>query len=219
MKAVVILSGGMDSATVLALAVKTHGKENVLTLTFNYSSKHNAQENEFARLLAHHYGVPNTKIDLPFVNDLFKSDLLQSGGDIPEGHYADPSMKRTVVPFRNGIMLAIAAGYAESKDAKFLYLGAHAGDHAVYPDCRAEWTKAMSEAIRLGGYLGVELLSPFVHVSKTDIARLGQALEVPYELTYSCYKGGEKHCGLCGTCFERKEAFRESGVYDPTEYQ
>lgn len=218
-KAVVILSGGMDSAVVLAYAVATFGAENVETLTFNYGSKHNAEENRRAKKLAKHYRVPNTLVRMPFVNQLFASDLLKSGGEIPEGHYADESMKRTVVPFRNGIMLAIAAGFCESREAKHLLLGAHAGDHAIYPDCRREWTDAMAEAIRLGGYLGVSLLAPFVHITKTDLCRLGGKLRVPFQKTYSCYKGGKLHCGKCGTCTERMEAFRDSGVADPTRYE
>lgn len=216
MKALVILSGGMDSATVLAYAKTIH--EEVETLTFNYGSKHNERENRSAVDLSDHFQVKNQIVKLPFVNELFKSDLLKSGGEIPEGHYADVSMKRTVVPFRNGIMLSIAAGYAESIGAKAIYLGAHAGDHAIYPDCRPEWTQAMAKAILLGGYGEVALLSPFVEITKAAICRLGAKLMVPFEKTYSCYKGEEKHCGKCGTCVERKEAFDQADIIDPTPY-
>ena len=148
----------------------------------------------------------------------FKSDLLKTGGDIPEGHYADPSMKKTVVPFRNGIMLSIAAGYAESLDADAIVLGNHFGDHAVYPDCRVDFINPMKEAIEKGTYKGIKLLSPFDTIDKTEIARIGHALNFPFELTYSCYNGEDKHCGKCGTCFERKEAFQLAGIKDPTEY-
>ncbi len=127
-------------------------------------------------------------------------------------------MKRTVVPFRNGIMLAIAAGFAESIGANHLVLGNHAGDHAVYPDCREDFTAPMSAAIKAGTYAEITIVRPFEKVTKTDICRIGNELGVPYKLTYSCYKGGEKHCGKCGTCFERIEAFRDSGVTDPTLY-
>lgn len=216
LKALVVLSGGMDSATALALAMKDYGE--VATITFNYGSKHNDRENACAKALADHYGVPNVLVELPFVNELFDSDLLKSGGDIPEGHYADPSMKRTVVPFRNGIMLAIAAGYAESVGAHVVMLGNHAGDHAIYPDCRGDFTKPMAEAIEAGTYARVKLVRPFEGISKTYIAHVGEKLGVPYELTWSCYKGGEHHCGRCGTCYERQEAFREAGVPDPTVY-
>lgn len=217
-KAVVVLSGGMDSAVALAQAVQEYGRDNVSTLTFNYGSKHNAKENLCAALLSNFYGVPNKLVTLP-LNGLLKSDLLLSGGDIPEGHYADPSMKRTVVPFRNGIMLAVAAGYAESEGASVLILGNHAGDHAIYPDCREEFTAPMSAAIRAGTYTGVTVRRPFEKNTKTAIANLGCVLGVPFELTWSCYKGEAKHCGKCGTCYERREAFREAGVGDPTVYE
>lgn len=219
MKALVVLSGGMDSSVALAKAVKEFEKENVETITFNYGSKHNDRENEAAKELAAYYGVKNTLVRMPFVNELFKSDLLKSGGEIPEGHYADPSMKRTVVPFRNGIMLSIAAGYAESIEAQKLYLGNHAGDHAIYPDCRTEFAEPMAAAIKHGTYANVELVRPFEQMTKTAIAVIGKTLNVPFEKTYSCYKGGEKHCSKCGTCFERKEAFADSGIPDPTEYE
>lgn len=219
MKALVILSGGMDSTTALAHAVGLHGAQNVETLTFNYGSKHNDRENISAKLIAEHYGVKNHLVALPFINDLFKSDLLKSGGDIPEGHYEDPSMKRTVVPFRNTIMLSIAAGYAESIEADLLYLGNHAGDHAIYPDCRQEYVDAMAKVCVLGGYRAIHLMSPFCKATKTGIARYGAMLSVPYHLTYSCYKGNDKHCGKCGTCCERIEAFKQAVVLDPTEYE
>jgi 7-cyano-7-deazaguanine synthase len=216
-KIVVVLSGGMDSATALAWAIGAYGRDNVLTLTFNYGSKHNERENACAAALARYYRVPNRLVHLP-LDGLFKSDLLKSGGDIPDGHYADPSMKRTVVPFRNGIMLAIAAGYAESEGATALILGNHAGDHAIYPDCREEFTVPMSVAIEAGTYARITIKRPFEQITKTGIAELGARLGVPYDLTWSCYKGGESHCGTCGTCHERREAFRDSGVPDPTTY-
>lgn len=217
MKALVVLSGGMDSATALALLV-SQGHE-VEAITFNYGSKHNAQEGLTAKELAAHYGIKRTLVDLPFINELFKSDLLKSGGEIPEGHYADPVMKKTVVPFRNGIMLAIAAGFAESIGADMLILGNHAGDHAVYPDCRPEFADAMADAINHGTYKEILLSRPFENISKGDIVVEGVKLGVPYHLTYSCYKGEAVHCGKCGTCYERKEAFRDAGVNDPTLYK
>lgn len=218
MKTIIVLSGGMDSSTALAWS-KNEGHELVGAVNFQYGSKHNLKERLAAVSVAGHYQIPLTFVDLPFVNDLFKSDLLKSGGEIPEGHYADPSMKRTVVPFRNGIMLSIAAGFAESVEADAVVLGNHFGDHAVYPDCREEFVTPMALAIEKGTYAGIKLLSPFKSISKTDIAKFGHDLNVPFALTWSCYKGGDKHCGKCGTCFERIEAFRESGVQDPTEYE
>jgi 7-cyano-7-deazaguanine synthase len=216
MKVVVVLSGGMDSTAALAWAKKFH--EVVGTLTFNYGSKHNAQENVAAANVATRMGVPWRICTLP-LDGLLRSDLLKSGGDIPEGHYADPSMKRTVVPFRNGILLSVAAGYAESIGAEGLVLGNHAGDHAIYPDCREEFTRPMSEAIEAGTYGRIRVLRPFEKLTKADIAKGGTELGAPFELTYSCYNGREKHCARCGTCYERKEAFCVAGIPDPTVYE
>ncbi len=204
----------MDSTTALAWAKQQH--EVVGCVNFQYGSKHNDQEYSAAQKVADHYGVQIFYVALPFDN--FKSDLLKTGGEIPEGHYADPSMKRTVVPFRNGIMLSFAAGLAESIGAEALALGNHFGDHAIYPDCRKSFIEPMARAIEEGTYAKIKVLSPFCELSKTHVATLGQSLGVPFELTYSCYKGQAEHCGKCGTCFERKEAFKESGVTDPTVY-
>lgn len=214
-KAVVTLSGGLDSATLLYWSAKRY---DVSALTFDYGSKHNERELAAAREIAHMLGIRHTVIRLPFVNELFKSDLLRSGGKIPEGHYEDSSMRSTVVPFRNGIMLSIAAGFAESVETKTVLYAAHAGDHAVYPDCRPDFLKAMAEAARAGTYLNVEIKDPFIGLHKKDVVILGNELGVPFDLTYSCYKGGELHCGKCGTCVERREAFELAGIPDPTEY-
>ncbi len=158
-------------------------------------------------------------IGLGFINELFASDLLQSGGEIPDGHYEEVSMKQTVVPFRNGIMLSIAAGFAESVGAGGLVIAAHAGDHAIYPDCRETFMQSMGDAIRLGTYAEVELLRPFIHFTKAQIAARGHELGVDFAKTWSCYKGKEIHCGTCGTCVERREAFEVAGVPDPTVYE
>lgn len=218
-KKLVILSGGMDSSTVLAWVLQKVDGANVETVTFNYGSKHNAQENKAAQNIAKHYGVKNTLIKLDFMRDHFKSNLLKNGGDIPDGHYADQSMKKTVVPFRNGILMAIAAGFAESIEADEIYLGNHTGDHAIYPDCRATFTQPMEEAIYNGTYRKIKAVFPFGEMNKTDLCRIGGELHVPYHLTYSCYKGSEIHCGTCGTCTERKEAFQDANVADPTLYR
>lgn len=218
MKTLIVLSGGMDSAAAIAF-IKAEGHEVVGGIHFQYGSKHNAKELIAARAIAEHYKIPLHVVALPFVNELFKSDLLKSGGDVPEGHYEDLSMKRTVVPFRNGIMLSIAAGLAESLEADSVTLGNHAGDHAIYPDCRAEFVEPMALAIERGTYRNIKMLSPFVKLSKGQIAKFGSHLEVPFYLTWSCYKGGNRHCGKCGTCVERIEAFKLGGVKDPTEYE
>jgi 7-cyano-7-deazaguanine synthase len=152
------------------------------------------------------------------MNELFKSDLLKSGGEIPDGHYEEESMRQTVVPFRNGIMLSIAAGIAESAGVEGLVIAAHAGDHAIYPDCRESFMRAMDEAICEGTYARVKVLRPFIKMDKGQIARRGHELGVDFSKTWSCYKGGEIHCGTCGTCIERREAFLLAKVDDPTMY-
>jgi 7-cyano-7-deazaguanine synthase len=217
MKAAVLLSGGMDSVTVLYHAMTEH--EVTETLSFDYGSKHNHREIPFARHHAEKLGVRHTVIPLGFVGEYFASDLLQSGGAIPDGHYEEESMKRTVVPFRNGIMLSIAAGFAESRGAEALVIAAHSGDHAIYPDCRELFMKVMSDAIHLGTYAGLQVLRPFISLTKAAIASRGVELGVDFAQTWSCYKGRALHCGTCGTCVERREAFLLAGLTDPTVYE
>jgi 7-cyano-7-deazaguanine synthase len=217
MKVCVLLSGGMDSVAAFYEVLGTH--EVAACLSFDYGAKHNAREIPFAKLHADRAGVLHQVIPLDFMNRLFKSDLLQSGGDIPEGHYAEESMKQTVVPFRNGIMLAIATGYAESIGAGGLVIAAHSGDHAIYPDCREPFMQAMATAMGEGTYAKIQLLRPFIAMDKTAIARRGAELGIDFSETWSCYKGGEIHCGTCGTCVERREAFILAGLPDPTRYE
>lgn len=215
-KTLVLLSGGMDSTAAFYWALREH--EVVGAISFDYGSKHNDCEIQCARIHAEKAGIHHDVVALPFVNELFDSDLLKSGGDIPEGHYADETMKRTVVPFRNGIMLAIACGVAESRGAESLVIAAHSGDHAIYPDCREPFMQAIADAMREGTYARISLLRPFIHLDKTAIAKLGHDLGIDFAETWSCYKGGEQHCGLCGTCVERREAFQQAGLTDPTVY-
>ncbi len=216
MKVVVLVSGGIDSTTALYHAAEEH--EVTGALSFDYASKHNHQEIPLAVWHAKKLGVPHRLIRLSFIDELFESSLLQSGGPIPDGHYEDETMRQTVVPFRNGIMLAIACGFAESQGAEALVIAAHAGDHAIYPDCRSEFMETFASAMRLGTYAGIQLLRPFIDTDKTGIVRRGAELGVDFRQTWSCYKGLETHCGTCGTCVERKEAFEQSGVPDPTVY-
>lgn len=212
---VIILSGGMDSVTLLYAK-----KEDIaLAVTFDYGSNHAAKEIECARWHCKKLGIEHIIIPLTFMHQYFKSSLLAGGDAIPEGHYADKNMKSTVVPFRNGIMLSIACGLAESRELKKVYIANHAGDHDIYPDCRATFIESMSEAMSYGTYEHIQVAAPFTSKNKGDIARIGTELGVDYTHTYSCYKGGEKHCGKCGTCVERKEAFELAGVADPTEYE
>lgn len=217
MKAVVLLSGGMDSVTAFHHVRREH--EVVAALSFDYGAKHNARELPWAKRHAERAGVVHRTIDLGFIDECFASDLLKSGGDVPDGHYAEENMKRTVVPFRNGILLAVACGFAESVGAEGLAIAAHSGDHAIYPDCREEFMRAMERAMGEGTYAGIRLLRPFIAMDKAAIARRGAELGIDFAETWSCYKGGEIHCGTCGTCVERREAFLLAGVVDPTVYR
>ncbi len=213
---VVLLSGGVDSVTALYAAGREHGVS--AALSFHYGSKHNGREIPFAAHHAANLGIRHEVVDLGFVGRLFESDLLESGGAVPDGHYEEESMKRTVVPFRNGIMLAVATGFAESIGAGGVVIAAHAGDHAIYPDCREEFMGAMGAAAKAGTYAEVEILRPFIGMDKAGIVGLGAGLGIDYAMTWSCYKGGVKHCGKCGTCVERIEAFVIAGIADPTQY-
>ncbi len=212
---ILILSGGMDSVTLLY----DQQARISLAVSFDYGSKHNAKEIPFARLHCERLGIEHLVIPLAFMGQYFESSLLQGGADIPEGHYASENMKSTVVPFRNGIMLSVAIGLAESRGLKHVMMANHSGDHTIYPDCRPEFVSAMSEAARTGTFPGITLLCPFTNLTKGDIARRGGELGIDYRETWSCYKGGDKHCGKCGTCVERREALAEAGLDDPTEYE
>lgn len=214
--AVIILSGGMDSCTML----HEFRDDIAIAITFDYGSKQNYKERLCAVEQCKALGIKHIIIPLEFMNLYFKSALLSnSSEEIPEGNYDDENMKVTVVPFRNGIMLAIACGIAESNGLHRVMIANHAGDHAIYPDCRQAFIDAMSMAMQQGTYEGIEVFAPYTNLSKTDIARHGKALGVDYSMTYSCYKGGDKHCGKCGTCRERIEALRDAGIDDPTEYE
>ena len=219
MKTVLIFSGGLDSTCLLSQLIE-QGDE-IRLLNFHYGSKHNNKEREAAETIADIYTKPLKKIDLDFIGETFKSDLLKSGEDIPEGHYEDPNMKKTVVPFRNGIMLSIAVGYAESLQFDRVSYGAHLGDHAIYPDCRSEFIDTFRMAAALGTYKKITIYTPFVKLKldKGDIAKIGFDNNAPLNLTWTCYKEGNKHCGKCGACVERKEAFQKHSIKDPTIWE
>lgn len=216
MKVIVLCSGGMDSVAALHQAHRDN--QVVAVLSFHYGSKHNDREIPFAANHAKALGLRHEVVRLDFMDRLFHSDLLRSGGAIPEGHYEEASMKQTVVPFRNGIMLSVAAGFAESCGAEAVVIAAHSGDHAIYPDCRETFMRAMGDAIRSGTYEKIQLLRPFIDLDKAGIATRGAELGVDFALTWSCYRGGETHCGRCGTCVERREAFLRADLPDPTSY-
>ena len=216
MKVLVLCSGGMDSVTALHRAAREHVVTGVVS--FDYGAKHNARELPFAAEHARLLGAPHTIIPLDFIAKHFSSALLRTGRAVPEGHYEDRTMRQTVVPFRNGIMLAAAGGLAESLGAEGLVIAAHAGDHAIYPDCREEFMTGMAAALRHGTYARVALLRPFIAMTKAEIVAEGARLGVDFARTWSCYVGGAVHCGKCGTCVERREAFLVAGLPDPTVY-
>ncbi len=212
----VLLSGGLDSGVALHWAHRHHSVR--LALSFDYASNHGQRELECASWQAASLGIEHRIIDISSISAHLKSALLSGADDIPDGSYDLESMKQTVVPFRNGIFLSIAAGIAESHGAEQLVIAAHSGDHSIYPDCTEPFMAAMTEAIKRGTYAGLGILRPFIHADKGQIVRSGHELGVDFSHTYSCYKGGATHCGTCSTCMERKAAFQAAGVQDPTMY-
>lgn len=212
---VIIVSGGMDSITLLY----DHKDEIALGISFDYGSNHNAREIPFAKMHCERLGIKHITINLDFMHQYFKSSLLDGAEAIPEGHYADDNMKSTVVPFRNGIMLSIAIGIAESNNLDQVFIANHGGDHTIYPDCRPEFINAIDAAATAGTYNNVKVGAPYTKITKSDIARIGKKLGIDYTETWSCYKGGKVHCGKCGTCVERKEALAEAGIEDKTIYE
>lgn len=217
MKAVVLFSGGLDS-TVLASHLLSQGAE-VRLLSIDYGQRH-AKELAHGEALAKHMNLPRKSLLLPDLGDLLKgSSLTDDSVELPEGHYAEESMKATVVPNRNMILLALAGGYALSSGFDTIAYAAHAGDHFIYPDCRPEFAEAMEKALGLADWNDLSLYRPFVDMTKADLVRLGTELGTPLEMTWSCYAGMDVHCGKCGTCVERKEAFELAKVHDPTKYK
>ncbi|MHC1598190.1 MAG: 7-cyano-7-deazaguanine synthase QueC [Candidatus Methanofastidiosia archaeon] len=209
---IIILSGGLDS-TVLVYHVLDKGLHPLL-LTFDYGQKH-TKEIVMAKRTAEVLNLRHLVVRLP-LNDIFKySSLLKGGSDIPEGRYTNESQRSTVVPNRNMILLAVAAGVAEDRGISKVYYGAHSNDRAIYPDCRPEFIDAVSEATKKGTYNNVEIIAPFKERTKAEVVKEGVRLDVPFKNTWSCYKGGETPCGKCGTCVERKEAFKLAGAKDP----
>ena len=212
---ILILSGGMDSTTMLY----DYKDDIALAVSFHYGSNHNDKEIPFARYHCEKLGIKHITIPLAFMKQYFRSSLLEGSEAIPEGNYDDENMKSTVVPFRNGIMLAIVAGLAETYRLKHVMMANHGGDHTIYPDCRPAFVEAMSAAIAAGTYEGITLKTPYTNITKGEIARKGKVLGIDYTQTWSCYKGGEIHCGKCGTCRERKEALAAAGIEDLTPYE
>ena len=226
MRALVLLSGGVDSTTCLGLAIEKYGKENVTTLSITYGQKH-TKELEAARQIAAFYEVEFIYLDLAKIFKYSDCSLLKhSNQEIPKESYANQIEKSdnkpvsTYVPFRNGLFLSSAASIALSKDCSVIYYGAHSDDAAgnAYPDCSSTFNEAMNQAIYLGSGEQLRIEAPFVSWTKADVVKKGLDLQVPYELTWSCYEGGESPCGKCGTCIDREAAFEKNGVCDPAKY-
>jgi 7-cyano-7-deazaguanine synthase len=212
---IIIISGGMDSVTLLY-----DKKDDIaLGISFNYGSIHNNREITFAEMHCKRLGIKHITIHLDFIHQYFKSSLLECAENIPEGRYDSANMKSTVVPFRNGIMLSIAIGMAETLGLNNVLIANHAGDHTIYPDCRPDFINGINTAAITGTFNHVTVNAPYTNITKADIARIGKRLGINYAETWSCYKGGLKHCGKCGTCIERKEALHEAGIVDPTDYE
>ncbi len=223
MKALVLSSGGIDSTTCLAMAVEKYGNENVIALSVSYGQKH-TKELEAARRVAQYYQVEHLEIDLAKIFEYSDCSLLShSDKDIPKESYAEQLEKTngtpvsTYVPFRNGLFLSTAASIALSKGCGIIYYGAHSDDAAgnAYPDCSFEFNNAMDDAIFIGSGKQLKLRAPFSTMPKSEVVKLGLELGVPYQLTWSCYEGGDKPCGTCGTCIDRRNAFELNGVSDP----
>jgi 7-cyano-7-deazaguanine synthase len=232
---VTLFSGGLDSVTLAHFLHFGLGFDRILLLSFDYGQRHAIElirATRIAARLSHLSGleqrdsyIRHSIVSLKDVTSLINGSSLTGSDDVPEGHYADENMKSTVVPNRNAMMINIAYAAALNYKASYVMYAAHAGDHAVYPDCRVEFVNAMNFAMRTGS-AGMfarlpQLDAPFIHDSKADIVKLGASpqLKVPFHLTWSCYQGGTTHCGRCGTCVERKEAFALANVQDPTEYE
>jgi 7-cyano-7-deazaguanine synthase len=223
---ILVVSGGMDSVTMAyLLADNARDPRSLLLVSFDYGQRH-AKELEYAAHCAYELRARHQIVNMAFLGHLLHGSALTARGpEVPDGHYADETMKQTVVPNRNMIMLAIATGIAVAEEAGYVATAVHAGDHFIYPDCRPGFIDAMQHAILaatadgFGHWSGdYPLVTPFVNLGKHEIVRVGDSLGVDYANTWSCYKGGEIHCGRCGTCVERKEAFRLAEVEDPTEY-
>ena len=204
----------MDSVTMLY----DYQESIALGISFDYGSNHNAREIPLAKMHCERLSIPHITIPLDFMHQYFKSSLLEGADAIPEGHYTSENMASTVVPFRNGIMLSIACGIAESRGLKKVMIANHGGDHTIYPDCRPSFIASMSQAMSDGTDTNVVISAPYTNISKSDIARKGKALNIDYSETWSCYKGGKHHCGKCATCIERKEAIMAAGIVDTTVY-
>lgn len=213
---VILLSGGLDSATAFLELVSQNYE--VYALSLHYGQRH-SKELEYARKIAKGSAKEHRVVDLSALKPLIDKSSQTGELDVPEGHYTDDSMKQTVVPNRNMIMLSIAIGWAVNLKADSVTYAAHSGDHTIYPDCRPEFASAMDDVASICDWHPVRVYRPFIRMTKTQIVQRAAELGLDFENTWSCYKGLTKHCGICGTCTERREAFAQSGVSDPTLYE
>jgi 7-cyano-7-deazaguanine synthase len=215
-KVVIIYSGGMDSYTSLHLA-RQQGYD-VHAVSFNYGQRH-SKELIYAKLVTEKYKIPHKIVDISSINQLIGGSSLTDNIEVPEGHYEEESMKQTVVPNRNMILLSMAVGYAVSINAEAVYFGAHSGDHAIYPDCRTEFVDAMNAVCAIANYEPIAIRAPFLKDDKVEILKIGLKLGLDYNETWTCYNGREKACGKCGSCQERLEAFEQNNSVDPLDYE
>lgn len=215
-KAVVIYSGGMDSFTLLN-RVHRQGLE-VYALSFDYGQRH-VKELHVAASVCAAIGIPHKVVDISVIKSLIGGSSLTSDIEVPEGHYEEESMKSTVVPNRNMIMLSLAVGYAVSLGSSKVFYGAHSGDHSIYPDCRPEFVNRMNDLCAIANYQSVEIVTPYITQSKVEILADGLSMDLDYSKTWTCYNGREKSCGKCGACQERLEAFERNSLEDPMEYE
>lgn len=214
-KIIVVYSGGLDSFTLLNEAIRS-GKD-VFALSFDYGQKHN-KELHFVEKFCAQESIDSKIVDVSSIKELFQGSSLTDEIDIPKGHYEDDSMKSTVVPNRNMILISMALGYAVTKEAEEVWFGAHAGDHAIYPDCRPEFVEKMDAVARIANYSPIAVKAPYIAMSKTEIIAIGLNMQLDYGLTWTCYEGKELACGSCGACHERLESFAANNVIDPIKY-
>ena len=214
-KIIVVYSGGLDSFTLLNEAIRS-GKD-VSALSFDYGQKHK-KELHFVEKFCAQDSIDSKIVDVSSIKELFQGSSLTDEIDIPKGHYEDDSMKSTVVPNRNMILISLALGYAVTKEAEEVWFGAHADDHAIYPDCRPEFVEKMDSVARIANYSPIAIKAPYITMSKTEILAIGLNMQLDYGLTWTCYEGKELACGTCGACHERLESFAANNVIDPIKY-
>ena len=214
-KIIVVYSGGLDSFTLLNEAIRS-GKD-ISALSFDYGQKHR-KELHFVEKFCTQESIDSKIVDISSIKELFQGSSLTDDIDIPKGHYEDDSMKSTVVPNRNMILISLALGYAVTKEAEEVWFGAHAGDHAIYPDCRPEFVEKMDSVARIANYSPIAIKAPYITMSKTEILAIGLNMQLDYGLTWTCYEGKDLACGSCGACHERLESFAANNVIDPIKY-